>query len=65
MEEDRVLQEVEKRCPDNRLPCALAFQIAQDLGVTPLRIGQAANKLGIKICECQLGCFGSKPKPTQ
>ncbi|NOZ22847.1 MAG: hypothetical protein GXP25_17355 [Planctomycetes bacterium] len=64
MEEDRVLQEVEKRCPDERLPCSLAFQIAKELGVTPLRVGQAANELGIKIVNCQLGCFGHKPKTT-
>ncbi|MEW6359994.1 MAG: hypothetical protein AB1696_26895 [Planctomycetota bacterium] len=62
MDEDRVRKEVEKRCPDKRLPCGVAFQIAEELGVKPIQIGQAANKLGVKIVNCQLGCFGDKSK---
>ena len=66
MADEKVLQEVKRRCQDRYLPCGLAFQIAEDLGVTPLLVGQAANQLGIKIVNCQLGCFGdkrAKPKP--
>jgi len=33
-----------------------------ELGVAPLAIGQAANRLGIKITDCQLGCFGRARK---
>ena len=40
-----------------RLPCAVAFRIAKELGVAPKVIGDAANRLNIKIAKCQLGCF--------
>ena len=42
---------------DDKLPCAIAFKIAKKLEVTPKQVGDMANKLGIKIANCQLGCF--------
>ena len=42
---------------DGRLPCAVAFKIAKELEVSTLEIGEAANKLGVRIASCQLGCF--------
>jgi len=42
---------------DGRLPCAVAFKIARELKVSPREVGEAANKLPVKICHCQLGCF--------
>jgi hypothetical protein len=42
---------------DKRLGCAQAFMIARDLDV-PLRlVGQTCDELGIKVADCQLGCF--------
>jgi hypothetical protein len=43
---------------EGRLPCAVAFRLAQELGVEPLQIGQAADALGVRISKCQLGLFG-------
>ena len=40
-----------------KLPCAAAFGIAKKLGVSPKQVGDAANRLNIKIAKCQLGCF--------
>lgn len=40
-----------------RLTCAQALQVAHDLGLAPAVVGQACNDLGIKLRECQLGCF--------
>ncbi len=40
-----------------KLPCAVALEIARELKVSPLEVGKTANKLSIKICNCQLGCF--------
>lgn len=60
MSEEKVLQEVKARSGDGRLPCRIAFEIAAELGVEPIAIGRAANRLGVKIIDCQLGCFGSK-----
>jgi hypothetical protein len=45
---------------DGKLPCAKAFQIAKDLKVTTKDIGEACNRLNIKVCTCQLGCFPLK-----
>jgi len=42
---------------NGRLPCAIAFQISRELKVSLKEIGETANKLGIKISGCQLGCF--------
>jgi len=42
---------------DGRLPCAVAFKIARELKVSPREVGKTADKLSIKICNCQLGCF--------
>jgi len=54
-------EELEKRLhglvKDNRINCASAFAIAKSLKIPPGEVGQAANKLKIKISKCQLGCF--------
>jgi hypothetical protein len=42
---------------DGKLPCAVAFQIAQELKVSPKEVGETANKLKLKVCKCQLGLF--------
>jgi len=42
---------------EGKLPCAVAFQIARKLKVSPKQVGGAANRLNIKIASCQLGCF--------
>jgi hypothetical protein len=42
---------------NGKLPCAVAFQIARKLKVSPKQVGDAANRLSIKIASCQLGCF--------
>jgi hypothetical protein len=44
------------------LPCASAFVIAERLGVEPLRVGQVADALGVRLSKCQLGLFGYGPK---
>ncbi len=42
---------------NGKLPCAVAFQIARKLKVSPRQVGDTANRLKIKIANCQLGCF--------
>jgi hypothetical protein len=42
---------------DSRLPCKAAWQIADRLGLTKLKISSACEKLKIKISACQLGAF--------
>jgi len=58
--DERLAGELKRRAPERRLPCAEALAIAHDLGVPPLAVGEAANELGIKLTDCQLGCFGRR-----
>ena len=51
-------QEIEKRSFEKHLPCAVAFEIAADLNVTPLEVGEEANRSETRIAFCQLGLFG-------
>jgi molybdate transport system regulatory protein len=42
---------------DKRLACADAFKISRDLDVPLADVGRTCTELGIKIVQCQLGCF--------
>ena len=55
---ERILEEELKASLVNgRLPCAVAFKISRKLKVSPRKVGDMANKLNVKILNCQLGCF--------
>jgi hypothetical protein len=41
-----------------RLPCALAFRAAADIGVAPVEVREAADAADIRVSRCQLGLFG-------
>lgn len=60
--EERVAEAVKAAAADRRLACADGLAIAERLGVEPIIVGQTANALGIKIVDCQLGCFGGGKK---
>ena len=53
--------ELEKKVSESlvngKLPCPVAFKIAKEMKVAPKDVGEACNKLGLKIASCQLGCF--------
>ncbi|HHW54545.1 MAG: hypothetical protein WAQ41_07825 [bacterium] len=61
-EEKDLLQELAALAPDKRLSCPQALALANRLGVAPIKVGRAADQLGIKIVGCQLGCFGEGKK---
>lgn len=42
---------------EKRLACVDAFRIARDLDVPLDDVGRACDELGIRISQCQLGCF--------
>ena len=54
---ENIEKEIQDSLVDGNLPCAVAFSIAKKLKVSPRQVGDAANKLNIKINSCQLGCF--------
>jgi hypothetical protein len=50
-------KKIQESLEEGKLPCGKAFQIAKELKVTPRDIGEACNRLKIKVRSCQLGCF--------
>jgi len=54
-------EEINQRLRDGMLPCAVAHDIAKDLQIDPLKVGQAADALEVSLSKCQLGLFGYKP----
>jgi len=42
---------------DGNLPCAAAFRIAQQANVPKIAVGEMSDRLGIRITNCQIGCF--------
>jgi hypothetical protein len=54
---DELKEEVLRRAVDGRLSCAVARNIAEALRLPYKEVGAAANELGIKIKNCELGCF--------
>jgi hypothetical protein len=39
------------------LSCPVAWKIAADAGVPKIAVGEIADRLGIRVTNCQLGCF--------
>ena len=58
MSEDRLAEAVQERVRAGKLSCGAAFRIARDLSINPMKVGQMANSLGIRLYHCQLGLFG-------
>ena len=50
-------EEIQASLVKGMLPCAVALKMARKLNVTPVIVGDKANKLKIRIINCQLGCF--------
>jgi hypothetical protein len=57
-----IRQALMKRAADGRLPCAVAFDVARQLGVMPGVVGAAADLMDLRLVKCQLGLFGYAPK---
>ena len=56
-EMERVTDAIRKSGAKDTITCAQALCIAGDLSVDPILVGNALNKMRIKIRACQLGCF--------
>jgi hypothetical protein len=46
---------------NGEIACAVAFQIAEELKVTPADIGKTMDLMELKLIKCQLGLFGYGP----
>lgn len=54
---EELKEEMLSKTVDGKLACAAARKIAEKLGISYREVGEAADELGIKIKDCQLGCF--------
>jgi hypothetical protein len=57
MERDKVIETIKKRAQEERVPCAVCFQIAEEYGIPKRELGAILNDLGIKVVQCQMGLF--------
>jgi hypothetical protein len=57
MTEDDVKIKIRAAAPEGKIPCAVAFRLAEDLKISRKELGLLLNELRIKIIQCQLGCF--------
>lgn len=57
MEKKDVLAKIIDRCPNSKISCVEARQLAEELQIDPREVGRVCNEAGIKIIACELGCF--------
>lgn len=58
---ERVSAAVKSKVTDGAMACAVAFEIAESLGVPPEEVGFTLDSLEVKVVKCQLGLFGYTP----
>jgi hypothetical protein len=51
-----------QKAVNNKLPCAVAFNIAEELDIPVVQIGKTADLMNCKLTKCQLGLFGHTPE---
>lgn len=47
---------------EGSLTCERARRLAEEMGVAPRMVGESANAMGLKITDCQLGCFSGRER---
>lgn len=57
-----IKNEILKRIKNKKIPCAVAFEIAKALKISPENVGKTADLMNFKLTKCQLGLFGYQPK---
>jgi len=55
--EPRLAERLQFVAHDNQLTCAQAWGLAAEMGIERLAVSDAAEALGFRIIQCQLGCF--------
>jgi hypothetical protein len=57
MTEEELKTRILAAAPERKMPCAMAFRLSEELGISRKELGNLLNELKIKIIQCQLGCF--------
>lgn len=50
---------------DGYVPCPAAWKIAKDAGVPRRAVGAVTDRLGVRVTDCQLGCFKVDKTPFE
>jgi hypothetical protein len=58
---ERVSAQVKAKVTDGAMACAVAFEVAESLGVPAEEVGFTLDSLEIRVVKCQLGLFGYSP----
>ena len=54
---DELGQKVKQSLREGYLPCPAAWKIALDAGVPKIAVGEITDRLGVRVTDCQIGCF--------
>jgi hypothetical protein len=57
MTKEELKAKIQAAAPQGKIPCAAAFKVAEEVGISRAKMGELLNELKIKIIQCQLGCF--------
>lgn len=56
-----IKEKILERTQTDEVPCTVAFEIVQELGISPSEVGKTIDLMEYRIVKCQLGLFGYKP----
>ena len=59
----RLVSTIKASLKKGYLPCPVAWKIAKDYSISKIAVGEIADRLGIRITNCQLGCFKIEKTP--
>lgn len=54
---DEIEEVIKAEAKEGKLKCSSAFEIAKKYNISKADVGEIADKLDIRIINCQLGCF--------
>lgn len=57
MDKKDVLAKIIEKCPNKKISCVDARQLAEELEIEPRELGRMCDEAGVKISACELGCF--------
>ena len=57
-----IKNEILKQTKNEKVPCAVAFEIAKSLQISPETVGKTVDMMNFKLTKCQLGLFGYQPQ---
>lgn len=54
---EEIKKAIKELASEGKLPCEMAFKVAQEHNCALAEVGKLCNELNIKVVSCQLGCF--------